>query len=145
MDKLTREQRRRNMQAIKSTGSQIELTLSRALHALGYRYRKNDKTVFGKPDLVFKKYRIAIFVDSEFWHGKNWKKRKSEFKTNKEFWIKKIEGNIKRDKVVNTYLRKNNWIVIRFWGSDIKKKLRICIDEIERKIFEAETRSYGSD
>ncbi len=145
MDRLTKEQRRRNMQAIRSTGSQIELTLSRALFAKGYRYRKNDRTVFGKPDLVFKKYRIAIFVDSEFWHGKNWKKRKTEFKTNKEFWIKKIEGNIKRDKVVNTYLRRNNWIVIRFWGSDIKKKLPICIDEIERKIFEAETRSGDSD
>lgn len=133
------------MQAIKSTGSQIELTLSRALFALGYRYRKNDKTVFGKPDIVFKKYRIAIFVDSEFWHGKNWKKRKTEFKTNKEFWIKKIEGNIKRDKVVNNFLRKNNWMVIRFWGRDIEKNLPICIDEIERKILEAETKSCGSN
>ncbi len=137
MDRLTKEQRRKNMQAIKSAGSQIELTLSRALYALGYRYRKNDRTVFGKPDLVFKKYRIAIFVDSEFWHGKNWKKRKSEFKTNKEFWIKKIEGNIKRDKVVNTYLRKNNWIVIRFWGRDIEKNLPTCIEKIENEINES--------
>lgn len=66
MDKLTPEQRRKNMQAVKSKGSKIEVLLMKALWHKGYRYRKNDKTVFGKPDIVFKKYKIAVFCDSEF-------------------------------------------------------------------------------
>lgn len=91
MDKLTKEQRRKNMQAVKSSGSKIEVMLAKYLFSKGYRYRKNDKTVFGKPDLTFKKYKIAIFIDSEFWHGKNWETRKYDHKTNKDFWYKKIE------------------------------------------------------
>jgi DNA mismatch endonuclease Vsr len=80
MDKLTPEQRRKNMQAVKSKGSKIETLLAKELWEKGYRYRKNDKTVYGKPDLTFKKYKIAVFVDSEFWHGKNWKERKNDKK-----------------------------------------------------------------
>ena len=72
VDKLTQEQRRKNMQAVRSKGSKIETALAKALFALGYRYRKNDKTVFGKPDLTFKRYKIAVFVDSEFWHDKDY-------------------------------------------------------------------------
>ena len=71
MDKLTPEQRHRNMQAVKSKGSKIELILGKALWRLNYRYRKNDKTVFGKPDFSFKMKKIAIFCDGEFWHGKD--------------------------------------------------------------------------
>ena len=85
MDKLTPEQRRKNMQAVKSKGSVIEVTLAKALWAKGSRYRKNDKTVFGKPDLTFKKIKIAIFVDSEFWHGKNWERRKYNHKNHQDF------------------------------------------------------------
>lgn len=76
MDRLTKEQRRKNMQAVKSKGSKIETLLAKALWAKGYRYRKNDRTVFGNPDLTFKKHKIAIFCDSEFWHGKDWELRK---------------------------------------------------------------------
>lgn len=83
------------MQAVKNKNSQIELALGKALWAKGYRYRKNDKTVFGKPDFTFKKLKIAIFVDSEFWHGKDWENKKFEHKTNTEFWFHKIERNIK--------------------------------------------------
>ncbi len=97
------------MQAVKSSGSKIEVALAKALFALGYRYRKNDKTVFGKPDIVMKKYKVAIFVDSEFWHGKNWGKRKLEHKSNKKFWLEKIERNKERDKEVNKQLRKDGW------------------------------------
>lgn len=79
------------MQAVKSKGSKIETALAKALFARGHRYRKNDKTVFGKPDLTFKKYKIAVFVDSEFWHGKDWKTRKHEHKSNQEFCYNKIE------------------------------------------------------
>lgn len=134
MDKLTKEQRRKNMQAVKSHGSKIELALSKELWKRGYHYRKNDKTVFGKPDLTFKKYKLAIFVDSEFWHGKNWSKRKFDHKTNKEFWHTKIERNIKRDKEVNKHLTKSNWKVLRFWGNEIKKNVLTCIAKVEQEI-----------
>lgn len=137
MDKLTKEQRRKNMQAVKSKGSKIETLLAKELWKRGHRYRKNNKTVYGKPDLTFKKYKIAIFVDSEFWHGKDWKERKKDHKSNKEFWHKKIERNIERDKEVNDYLLKNGWQVLRFWGKEIKHELVTCVQKIEDKIDEA--------
>jgi DNA mismatch endonuclease Vsr len=136
LNKLTKEQRRKNMQAVRSSGSKIEIRLAKALWNLGYRYRKNDKSVFGKPDITLKKYKIAIFADSEFWHGKNWKKRKHEHKSNKKFWINKIEGNIKRDKIVNKTLKKEGWTVLRFWGKQIQKNLVTCIIKTEKFINE---------
>ncbi len=136
MDVLTKEQRRKNMRAIKSKGTKIEELLGKALWAKGYRYRKNNKDVFGKPDFTFKKYKIAIFCDSEYFHGKDWETQKHRIKTNTEFWHKKIEGNIKRDKLVNETLLKEGWQVIRFWGNDIKKNLDLCVSEIEKAIEE---------
>ena len=122
------------MQAVKSSGSKIETSLAKALWVRGHRYRKNDKRIFGKPDLTFKKIKIAIFVDGEFWHGKNWKVRKHDHKTNKKYWLNKIESNITRDKIVNRALIKNGWEVLRFWGADIENKLETCIDKIEKII-----------
>lgn len=122
------------MRAVKSSGSQIEMRLAKALWAKGYRYRKNDKRVFGKPDLTFKKYKIAIFVDSEFWHGKDWEIHKFDHKSNIDYWHKKIERNISRDKKVTKTLQSDGWEVVRFWGNDIDKKLNICIKKIERII-----------
>lgn len=136
MDKLSKEQRRKNMQAVKSKDSKIETLLSKALWAKGYRYRKNDKTVFGKPDLTFKKFKIAIFVDGEFWHGKDWEIRKNDHKSNQEFWLKKIERNILRDKEVNERLLKEKWKVLRFWGKEIEKNLQYCLTKIEETINE---------
>ena len=89
MDRLTREQRHKNMQAVKNKDSKIELMLRTALWNKGYRYRKNYAKLEGKPDIVLSKYKVAIFCDSEFWHGYNWKVRKYDIKSNKEFWIKK--------------------------------------------------------
>lgn len=140
MDKLTKEQRRRNMQAVKSKGSKIETALAKALWAEGFRYRKNDKSVFGKPDFTFKKLKIAIFVDSEFWHGKNWEVKKHEHKSNQDFWHKKIERNIERDKEVNQKLKEDNWTILRFWGTDIKKNLQACLGKIREAINEARTK-----
>lgn len=134
MDKLTKEQRRKNMQAVKSKGSKIESDLAKALFALGFRYRKNDKSVFGKPDLTFKKLKIAIFVDGEFWHGKDWEVRKHDHKSNKQFWFEKIERNIQRDKEVNERLLHEGWIVLRFWGKDISQKLTDCLEQIITEI-----------
>lgn len=134
MDKLTKEQRRKNMQANKSTGTKPELLLAKALFAKGHRYRKNDKTVFGKPDLTFKKIKLAIFVDGEFWHGKDWSERKNDHKTNQEFWNKKITRNIERDKGVNENLEKQGWTILRFWAKDIEKNLVSCTIKVEETI-----------
>ena len=129
------------MQAVKSKGSEIETTLAKALWALGYRYRKNDKSVFGKPDLTFKRNKIAIFVDSEFWHGKDWEKHKNEHKSNIEFWHNKIKRNIQRDIEVNERLLKDGWKVLRFWGKDVMNNLRNCTNIIQNEIDESERKS----
>lgn len=134
MSRLTREQRRRNMQANKSTGTVAEVMLAKALFAKGYRYRKNDKSVFGKPDLTFKRIKLALFIDGEFWHGKDWEVKKYDHKTNKEYWWNKIEGNIKRDKIVNTTLKEQGWTVMRFWSKEIEKDLSSCVAKIEFEI-----------
>lgn len=134
MDKLTKEQRKKNMRANKSTGTKPERILAKELWHRGYRYRKNNKAVFGKPDLTFKKLKLAIFVDGEFWHGKNWEKRKHDHKTNIEFWHNKIERNIERDKEVNEELKKQGWVILRFWAKDIENNLLSCIEQIENEI-----------
>ncbi len=131
MDVLTKEQRRKNMQAVKSTGSKEEVLLAKTLWHKGYRYRKNDRSILGRPDLSFKKHKIAIFVDSEFFHGKDWQKAKHKIKSNREFWWGKIEQNIARDKLVNQKLSENGWTVLRFWSKDIKQDLSKCVSIIE--------------
>lgn len=138
MDRHTPEQRSKNMRAIKSKGTKDEVRLAKALWHLGYRYRKNDKTVFGKPDLTFKKYKVSIFVDSEFFHGKDWATQKDRIKSNQEFWYKKIERNIERDKEVNQYLLSDNWTVLRFGSKEIKNNLEVCVkmivDELKKHL-----------
>lgn len=134
MDRLTKEQRRKNMQAVKNKDSRIEILLRKALWSKGYRYRKNYSKIEGKPDIVLSKYKTVIFCDSEFWHGYNWEVRKNDIKSNREFWIKKIEGNIKRDANVNKILKEQGWKVIRFWGKEIQKNLETCINKIEKEI-----------
>ncbi|WP_412464864.1 very short patch repair endonuclease [Flavobacterium mekongense] len=130
MDRHTPEQRSKNMRAVKNKGSKEEIMLAKALWHLGYRYRKNDKTVFGKPDLTFKKYKLAVFVDSEFFHGKDWEIKKHEIKSNQEFWYKKIQRNIERDKEVTAFLEQSGWTVLRFWAKDVKMELDSCITQI---------------
>ena len=134
MDKHTPEQRRKNMQAVKNKDSQIELLLRKELWSRGIRYRKNLTKIFGKPDIVFIGKKIAIFCDSEFWHGYNWEERKNDFKSHQEFWIPKIERNIERDKEVNMKLESEGWIVLRFWGNEIKKNTAQCADIIEKAV-----------
>jgi DNA mismatch endonuclease Vsr len=136
MDRLTKEQRRKNMQAIKATGSKIETALAKALFVRGHRYRKNDRTVFGKPDLTFKKIKLAIFVDSEFWHGKDWMIRKYDHKSNQNFWHSKIERNIQRDNEVNRTLKEDGWKVLRFWGKQVEKKMDFCVLQVEKAIIQ---------
>ena len=100
-----------------ATGTRIEIALAKMLFVRGLRYRKNDKTVFGKPDLTFKKYKIAIFIDGEFWHGKEWEIRKHDHKSNRDFWHSKIERNMERDKEVIAKLSMQGWsVLIAFLG-----------------------------
>jgi len=134
MDVLTKEQRRKNMQAIKSKNTKDEILLAKALWHLGHRYRKNNNTVYGKPDLTFKKYKLAIFIDSEYFHGKDWETEKNRIKTNRKFWWSKIEGNIQRDLRVNEQLINKGWIVLRYWCKEIRKNLAYCVNEIEQNI-----------
>ena len=134
MDRLTKEQRRKNMQAVKNKDSKIEIVLRSALWSKGYRYRKNYTKLEGKPDIVIPKYKLAIFCDSEFWHGYNWDTRKHDIKSNKDFWIKKIEEKKKRDKNVNKILQDQGWKVIRLWGKDIQKNMDECLLKIEKEI-----------
>jgi DNA mismatch endonuclease, patch repair protein len=140
LDKLTKEQRTKNMKAVKNKNSKIEILLRKKLWKKGYRYRKNCNDIFGKPDIVFKKLKIAIFCDSEFWHGYNWEQKKQEIKSNKEFWMKKIERNIERDIEVNEELTKTGWKVLRLWGKDIEKNTDLCIKKIEELMEEVKAR-----
>lgn len=134
MDNHTPEQRRRNMQAIKSKDSKIELMLRKELWNRGLRYQKNSSKVYGKPDIAFIGKKVAIFCDSEFWHGYDWEHKKDEIKSRREFWIPKIERNMQRDIEVTNYLKKNGWIVLRFWGNDIKRHLKECADKTEAAV-----------
>ena len=129
-DDLTPEQRRKNMQAIRSKDTSIELRLRKALWERGIRYRKNYKELIGKPDIAITKYRIAIFCDSDYWHGYDWENRNQRIKSNREYWIPKIERNMARDKEVNKALSRDGWTVLRFWEWQIKKQLDVCVEEI---------------
>lgn len=133
-DKLTPEQRSKVMRAVKNKGTKIERLLAKALWDEGLRYRKNDKSVFGTPDLVFKGKKVAIFVDSEFWHGKDWQQEKDRVKTNSEFWKNKIENNIRRDIIVNLTLQEQGWTVLRFWGKQVEKELDDCVAQIKEAL-----------
>lgn len=133
MDVHNQQQRSKNMAAIKASATKDEVRLAKALWHRGHRYRKNNPKVFGKPDLTFKKYKLAIFVDSEFFHGKDFETKKKPV-NNAEFWEKKIARNIERDKEVNEYLNSQGWTVLRFWTTEIKKDLESVIQSIEKQI-----------
>ena len=132
MSKKTQEQISYNMRQVKNKGSEIEKLLQRELWRRGLRYRKNVKNIEGKPDIAFIGKKVAVFCDSEFWHGYDWEKRKKDFKSNQDFWIPKIERNIQRDAEVTQILEADGWKVIRFWGNEIKKNLKECADVVER-------------
>ena len=138
MDRLTKEQRHKNMKNIKNKDTGIEMTLRNALWEKGYRYRKNDKRLPGKPDIVLTKYKIAIFCDSEFFHGKDWEALKLQLERGKnaDFWIKKISKNQQRDEEVDKQLQYLGWTVIRFWGKDITKHIDECVQVVEETIFD---------
>ena len=132
--KKTQAQISYNMKQVKSSNSQIEIILRKELWRRGLRYRKNVKRIIGKPDIAFIGKKIAVFCDSEFLHGYNWDERKKDIRTNRDFWIPKIERNIERDREVNIALKTTGWKVIRFWGNDIKKNPEQCADIVENAL-----------
>ena len=144
MDRLTKEQRNKNMKNIRSKDTSIELKLRKELWRRGYRYRKNYTELPGKPDIVLTKYKIAIFCDSEFFHGKDWEVLKPQLEKGKnaDFWIEKISKNQQHDDDINKQLQFLGWTVIRFWGKDIMKKTDECIQVIEENIFEQKYNDY---
>ena len=131
LDNHTAEQRSKNMKAVKNKGSMIETMLQIELWHRGLKYRKNVKTVYVKPDIAFIGKKVAVFCDSEFFHGYDWENKNKEIKSNRDFWIPKIEKNMARDKAVTEKLKSDGWIVLRFWGNEIKRNLSQCADKIE--------------
>ena len=132
MDKLTKEQRHKNMQAIRSKDTKIEILLRKALWHEGIRYRKNYKVCSCHPDIVITKYKIAVFCDGEFWHGKSMERY--DVTTNVKYWHEKIKRNVERDLENTIELRDNGWIVLRFWETEIEKHLADCVAEVQRCI-----------
>lgn len=122
--------RSENMRRIRSSNTSIEIKLRKALWGKGYRYRKNCKQIFGKPDICFIGKKVAVFCDSEYWHGKYLLEDRYIPKTNTKFWVNKIKANIERDKKVNNELEKQGWTVLRFWGEEIEKDLEMCVNKI---------------
>lgn len=126
----TTPERSRIMSKIRGKDTKIEVKLRLALWHIGIRYRKNYRKLPGSPDIALTKYRIAIFCDSDFFHGYNWDARKCRIKSNRDYWIHKIEENIQRDKEYDNLLAEKGWIVLHFWEHQINKDLHGCIDEI---------------
>lgn len=135
-DVMTPKQRSRTMSHIRSEDTSIEVILRKALWHKGYRYRKNYKRLPGTPDIALTKYHIAIFCDSEFFHGYNWEVKKQKLGNNREFWIKKIERNKTRDRENDLKLIAMDWIPVHCWGEAIRKHTDKCIDAIDDLVLE---------
>lgn len=133
MDVLTKEQRQKNMRHIKSKDTDIELKLRKALWSNGVRYRKNYNKLPGKPDIAITRWKIAVFCDASFWHGKDFETKKP-VATNADFWKAKISRNIERDKEVNQQLKEKGWTVLRFWDDEIHKHLDNCVLKVKETI-----------
>jgi DNA mismatch endonuclease (patch repair protein) len=145
MDVLTPEQRHKNMKAIKGKNTGIEVKLRKELWSRGLRYQKNCKGVPGKPDIVFKGKKVAVFCDSEFWHGKDWDEQQKRIGTNRDYWVPKIEHNIEHDRKINEELEADGWTVIRFWGTEIEKETVRCADEVEEVLRSKERIPKGAN
>jgi DNA mismatch endonuclease (patch repair protein) len=132
--KPSREQVHYTMSRVRSTGSAIERRLGSALWRAGLRYRKHYN-VFGKPDFALVSFKVAVFCDSEFWHGYRWGKRaKTAFKSNQSYWLAKIERNRKRDKKVKKQLEGEGWLVLRFWEHEILSNIEGCVSKVKAAV-----------
>ncbi len=120
----------RIMKGVHSKNTRPEIKLRKALWHLGVRYRINYKRLMGKPDIAITRYKIAIFIDGDFWHGRNMEKIDAEIKNHREYWIPKLKNNQERDKEVNERLTEEGWLVLRFWESDINRDLETCVKSV---------------
>jgi len=127
----TSEKRSRAMSRVRSKDSKPEMILRRALWAKNVRYRLHEKSLPGKPDIAIKKYKLAIFVDGEFWHGFDWESRRERIKSNRRFWLPKIERNMQKDERTNRALRSMGYTVFRFWSQDLLKNLPAVLNQID--------------
>lgn len=125
---------RERMAKVKLKGGRSETLLAKTLWHRGYRYRKNDKRLAGSPDIAILKYHVAIFVDGEFWHGKDWEMRKGRLKRNREYWIEKIEENMARDFRNDRLLTQAGWIPVHFWEKEVIKNLPACVTVVEEAV-----------
>lgn len=116
------------MQSIRSANTKIEILVCSELHKLGYRFRKNVTNLIGKPDIVFPKYKVVVFLDSCFWHMCPY--HYNIPKTNKKYWLQKLQRNKTRAKEVNKKLKKEGWLVVRFWEHQINNDLNKCVNKI---------------
>lgn len=126
----TTKKRSKIMSKIRGKNTKPELLFRKALWKKGIRYRLDSKKLPGKPDVSIKKYKLAIFIDGEFWHGYNWSERKKTIKSNRNFWIPKIERNMQRDREVNIQLEELGYTIFRFWTNEIKNNLNKCINDV---------------
>ncbi len=127
---ITTQKRSNLMKKIKGKDTTYEVIFRKKFWNEGYRYRKNYPKLPGKPDIAFIKQKVVVFIDGEFWHGFNWKDKKKKIKSNKAYWVKKIEKNMARDKAYNKVLKKMQWKVVRFWEKEIKTEGNKCFKAV---------------
>jgi len=134
-DFLTKQQRSKHMGLVRSRNTRFELDFLRqasaVLYPLGYRYRKHCRWLVGTPDIAFAKHRVAVFLDSDFWHGRNYKTLAPRMNP---AWCQKIERNMARDREVARKLRRAGWSVLRFGERQIKKRPHVAIERITRTL-----------
>lgn len=128
---------RKRMSKVHLKNGKAETILAKRLWHEGYRYRRNYKKLPGSPDIALTTYKVAVFVDGEFWHGENWKERKAKLKHNREYWIEKIEENMARDKRVDGQLQEMGWTTLHFWEKQVLKHtdecLQVVLELLEKK------------
>lgn len=120
----------KRMANVSLKGGKAETMLAKALWSNGIRYRKNYKKMPGSPDIAVTKYKVAIFIDGEFWHGENWEERKTKLKRNRDYWIEKIEENISRDKRNDKILLEMGWLPIHFWEKEVNQNIDNCVKRV---------------
>lgn len=130
----TTQKRSISMSKIRGANTQPELKIKRALWAAGIRYKKSQRKILGNPDIQILKYKILIFIDGDFWHGYDWENKRDKIKSNRGFWIPKIERNMQRDKQVSYALTKQGYSVLRFWEHEIKYEFGRCLIQILNEI-----------
>lgn len=138
----TDEATSRRMSKVKLKQGDAEKLLAKELWHAGYRYRMNWKKLPGSPDIAILKYKIAIFVDGEFWHGFNWDEKKPKLRRNRDYWIQKIEENMERDSRVDKELLALGWVPVHFWTKEVTKSKNECIQCIQEIVFDMKLEAY---